>query len=142
MRSVNQMAGLVLEVSDYGVKTSNRDLQSNFVAKCSVKRQTVTGSATLVGRPWWIVGVVASGLLSALSFIKFLEAPIFYSAWYGLLSLALTLLASCFMARLIRPEAISSAGFIGMIARYILALVLSIFATGVLVLLFGIFRVG
>jgi hypothetical protein len=35
VRSVNQMAGLVLEVSDYGVKTSNRDLQSNFVAKCS-----------------------------------------------------------------------------------------------------------
>jgi hypothetical protein len=107
------------------------------------------------------VGVVLALLaLAALSFVKFLGAAFFYSDWYGLprmaaeiakakrladrfflISLALTLLGTGFMASFIRLEAISSDGF-RVVARYISALAFCVLATGVFVWLLGILQIG
>src|ERR1700733_7384037 len=100
----------------------------------------------------WIAGLgVVFFALSPFSLIKSLTAAAFYSAWYGtarmapelsyaqrradrfyLLPLALTVLASGFLASIIRLERISSNRF-RLVARYVVALALSVFATGVFV---------
>jgi hypothetical protein len=103
-------------------------------------------------RKLWIVGLaVILFALSALSFIKFLVAAAFYSAWYGvprmtaelanvnrrgdiffLISVALILLAAGCVASFVQVAAISSDGF-RLVARYVIALVLSVVATGMFV---------
>jgi hypothetical protein len=103
---------------------------------------------------------VALFALSALSFIRFAVAAAFYSAWYGvprlaaeltevnrrgdiffLASLALLLLAARCVASFIRVSAISSVR-LRLVTRYVVALALSIFATGMFIWLFDLLGVG
>jgi hypothetical protein len=112
-------------------------------------------------RKLWIAGLaVILFVFSALSFIKFTVAAAFYSAWYGvprmaaelanvnrrgdmffLISVALLLLAAGCVTYFVQVAAISSDGF-RLVARYVIALALSVVATGMFVWLLGLLRVG
>ncbi|MGB7602939.1 MAG: hypothetical protein WBM24_21735 [Candidatus Sulfotelmatobacter sp.] len=118
-------------------------------------------SLTQLKRKLWIAGLaIILFLFSALSFIKVLAAASIYSAWYGvprmageladvnrrgdvffLISVALVLLAAGCVTYFIQIEAISSDRF-RLVARYVIALALSVVATGMLVWLLGSLGVG
>lgn len=109
----------------------------------------------------WVAGLAfVLCLLSALSFIEFLVAAAFYSAWYGmpglaakltevnrrgdiffLASLALTLLAAACVASFIQLSGISSDG-LRLVARFVVALSLSVFGAGIFVWLLSLLGVG
>jgi hypothetical protein len=112
-------------------------------------------------RKLWIAGLaIILVAFSALSFIKFAVAAAFYSAWYGtprlaaelaranrrgdiffLASLVLVVLAAGCVASFVHLAAISSDGF-RLIARYLVALTLSVIATGVFVWVFSLLGIG
>ena len=104
------------------------------------------------------LAITATGL-AILSFLNFAGAAAFYSAWFGrpgveaqlaranrrgdfffLLSLAFELVTAAAIAPFIELSGLGSAGF-KVVARYLVALLLSLLATGVLVWLLVIFRV-
>ena len=109
-------------------------------------------SLSQLKRKLWIAGLaVILFAFSALSFIKFTVAAAFYSAWYGvprmaaelanvnrrgdmffLISVALLLLAAGCVTYFVQLAAISSDGF-RLVARYVIALALSVVATGLFV---------
>ena len=118
-----------------------------------------------LNRKLWIAVLAAIFfLLSAVSMLKFLAAAAFYSAWYGvprmaaelanvnwradmffLISVALLLLAAGCVTYFVQIDAISeaiSSAAIKLVARYFVALVLSVFATGILILLLDRLGVG
>lgn len=125
--------------------------------RLTISKTTVDDVTNIGVRKRWIVasGVVLTAL-SALSFVNSIGAAFAYSDWLGLpamankiagaklradffflLSLALALVASIIVASLIRLEAIEHRGF-RVVARYITALAVCVFATGIFVLLLGI----
>jgi hypothetical protein len=102
---------------------------------------------------------VVAVVLAILSFLQFLGAAAFYSAWYGrpglavelarasrrgnfffLLSLVLEFAAASAIAPLIGISVLGSARF-KVVARFLVALFLSLLATGVVISLLAIFRV-
>lgn len=117
-------------------------------------------------RRWWLLLPVALlGLLSAYLAVKSIGAAAFYSAWgpitsatpldkaaqltdanhrahiFFMSSVTLTVLTTFLIAPIIRLSSISSDGF-RLIARYIMAFVLSVLATGILVWILGILKIG
>jgi hypothetical protein len=112
-------------------------------------------------RKLWVAGLaVILFAISALSFIKFLAAAAFYSAWYGvphmavelanvnrrgnmcfLISAPLLLLAAGCVTYFVPVATISSNRF-RLVARYAIALALSVVATGMFVWLLDRLGVG